>query len=597
MKIEMKLFRSKVARRIFTLYILCAILPVLALATVSYVIVKDQLQVQSKNRLRREAKALGLSIYERLSLLSAEMKILSSSLGHATPKEPGEPGKQISADMRGRFRSLGVIKPGGGYDALLGDRRAVPDFAGPEAAHIRSGKVLLRSEEAKGASPRLFMFLQLDSAHAQRGILMAEVRDSYFWGVAEGRPPLSELCVLGPKQEVLFTTTPIATTLLAQVRQRATTAHSGYFKWEQRDDTYYANYWALFLEANYYTPQWVIVLGEPEELVFGPMASFRMYFPVILVLTLGMVFLISINTIRRSMGPIETLREATQKVADGDFGYEVDIETNDEFEGLGKAFNAMSRRLEETQNLLTRTAKMSTMGQMAAGIFHEVKQPLAAISGLLQLSLREDRSEKEKKRLKTVMIAVNRLNTILQSFRSFSRTSEEKYEGIFIHLVMDQIVDLFRHQLRGRGIECIYEKAKNIHPILGDDQSLQQVFSNLIMNAADALEEKGAKERAIRIAIFEKTDNVIVEVEDNGSGIPNEVKEKLFDPFFSTKGPDKGTGLGMSIVESILHRHDATIDLYSEVGVGTKFTVTFPALATIPRPKDRPKAASASGKK
>ena len=79
-----------------------------------------------------------------------------------------------------------------------------------------------------------------------------------------------------------------------------------------------------------------------------------------------------------------------------------------------------------------------------------------------------------------------------------------------------------------------------------------------------------------------------MEIEDNGSGIPEEVREKLFDPFFSTKDPDKGTGLGMSIVESILHRHNAMIDLYSEVGVGTKFTLTFPVLTTIPRPADKP---------
>ena len=331
----------------------------------------------------------------------------------------------------------------------------------------------------------------------------------------------------------------------------------------------------------------MIVLGEPEEIVFGPMASFKMYFPLILFLSLGMVMLVSINSIRKSMGPIEILEKATQQVAEGDFGHVVEIDTGDEFENLGDSFNGMSKRLEETQHLLTRTAKMSTMGQMAAGIFHEVKQPLSAISGLLQLSMREDRSEKEKKRLKTIMLAVNRLNTILESFKSFSRTSEEKYEGIFIHLVLDQIVELFRHQLKGKEIECIYEKAKSIHPVLGDDQGLQQVFSNLIMNAADALEEKGDKKRAIRIAIFEKTGDVIVEIEDNGSGIPKEVREKLFDPFFSTKDPDKGTGLGMSIVESILHRHNAEIDLYSEVGVGTKFTLTFPVLTTMPQPADK----------
>ena len=583
MKIEMKSFRTKVARRIFILYILCAILPVAALATVSFIMVKDQLQVQSRKRLHRETKALALSIYEKLMLLRAEMQIVRSNLDHYSPKD-GKPFSQaLEAELRERFTELGVIGPQGGYEPLLGGPQKVPRFSEAEIRHLRSGKALLSHEAAQGAFPRLFMFLGLGHEPGKEGILMAAIKRSYFWEIAEGKPALSELCVLGADREILFGTSGVSPTVVEKASAQVSRTHAGYFDWRTEDDTYYACFWALFLEANYLVPHWIVVLGEPEDLVFAPMAGFRRYFPVILILTLGMVFMLSINLIRKSMGPIEILTEATRRVAEGEFGYQVDIETGDEFENLGTAFNEMSQRLEETQNLLIRTAKMSTMGQMAAGVFHEVKQPLAAISGLLELSMRGDRSEQEKKRLKTAYLAVRRLNTILENFKSFARTSEEKHEGIFIHMVLDQIVDLFQHQLKGKGIECQYERGKNVPPILGDDQSLQQVFSNLIMNAADALEEKGDKKRIIRITMFEKADNVVVEVEDNGTGIPEEIQEQIFDPFFSTKDPRKGTGLGMPIIESILHRHNATIDLVTEAGVGTKFTLTFPALATIPR--------------
>lgn len=584
MKIEMKSFRTKVARRIFILYILCAILPVLALAAVSFFMVRDQLQEQSQKRLRREAKGIGLSIYEKLMVLRAEMQIVRSNLDRYSPKDGSHFSQALEKELRERFDHLGVIQPQGDYVPLLGEPRKAPQFTEAEARHLRTGKALLGHEVTRGAFPRLYMYLALGTEPGKQGFLMAEIKKAYFWEIAEGKPALSELCVLGADREILYSTSGVDSTVKEKAFAQVSRAHAGYFEWRDQDQTYYACFYALFLEANYLVPHWIVVLGEPEEEVFAAMAGFRMYFPVILILTMAMVFLLSMNLIRKSTGPIEILREATEKVADGDFGHQVEIETEDEFESLGNAFNEMSQRLEETQKLLIRTAKMSTMGQMAAGIFHEVKQPLAAISGLLELSLRGAKTELEKKRLKTAYMAVKRLNSILENFKSFSRTTEEeKQEGIFIHLVLDQIIDLFQHQLKLKNIELRYEKGKNIPPVLGNDQSLQQVFSNLIMNSADAVQEKGGARGIIRVSIYEKTDNVIVEVEDNGTGIPEEIQEQIFDPFFSTKDPTKGTGLGMPIIESILHRHDATIDLVTEVGVGTKFTVTFPALATIPK--------------
>jgi len=290
------------------------------------------------------------------------------------------------------------------------------------------------------------------------------------------------------------------------------------------------------------------------------------------------VFILSSGLIRKSMMPIEILKEATQKVAQGGFGHRAQIRSGDEFESLGDSFNEMSRKLEESQRLLVQTAKMSTIGQMAAGIIHEVKQPLTAISGLIQLSLMDESSEKKRQRLETALGAVDRLDGILMRFKSFSYKGQGTMEKISMGDIIDRVFKLFEHQFTMKRITCTIEIPQQIPSIQGDQEGLQQVLSNLLINSVHALETKEDGERTIRVGLSSSDDTLVVEVEDSGCGIPAEAQPRIFDPFFTTKGPEKGTGLGMAIVESILHQHHASIKLQSEVGVGTKFTISFPVI-------------------
>jgi signal transduction histidine kinase len=139
-----------------------------------------------------------------------------------------------------------------------------------------------------------------------------------------------------------------------------------------------------------------------------------------------------------------------------------------------------------------------------------------------------------------------------------------------------------------KGIACSVEIEGDLPPILGDEQGLQQVFSNLLINAVDALEGEEKAQPVIKIKAYTSGGKVFAEIEDNGCGIPEEIKRSIFDPFFTTKSPDRGTGLGMPIVESILHKHQARIWMESQVGVGTKFTLVFPVPppGTMPNPSD-----------
>jgi signal transduction histidine kinase len=142
--------------------------------------------------------------------------------------------------------------------------------------------------------------------------------------------------------------------------------------------------------------------------------------------------------------------------------------------------------------------------------------------------------------------------------------------------------ELLAHQIQMNRISWVFEKGDNVPPVLGDSNMLQQVFTNLIINAMDAFEGKTNGQFEICVRIYGKDHHVFVELEDNGMGIPEKIQEHIFDPFFTTKSEGKGTGLGLAIIASILHQHGAEISLESKDGQGTIFIIRFSTLERRP---------------
>ncbi|MEW6667580.1 MAG: ATP-binding protein [Thermodesulfobacteriota bacterium] len=578
MKLEIKAFRTKVARRIFVLFILCAILPITALALVSYMAVKKQLLEQCQFRLRQDCKDIAISLYQRLWLIRSEMNIVASNLRPQTSTPQGGLSQNSAEDLKTRFDGVILVRGADGVFPLLGNLHDPPTLSPAEKRHLQEGKAVLSCRRGPDSAARIFMAVSLDPEQPEAGILLGEIKSAILWEASEGIPPGAQAWVLDRGGHIFYATAPGLVAHLSQAFREITLAHSGNFEWSNPGNTHYASYWTLFLAPNFLFPEWIIVVSEPETEVFAPVANFKRAFAVIAVLSLGMVFFLSFHLVQRSTVPIEILREATRKIAKGLFGERVEIRSGDEFEGLAESFNDMSAKIKESQSLLVKAAKLSTMGQMSAGIMHEIKQPLSAISGLLQLAMLDKSAPDSKKRLKTALTAVDRLNGILQRFKSFSHMSDEVMQTVSLKEVLDQVVKLLEHQLAMNQVKCTVEHAGPLPAVKGDPQSLQQVFSNLLINASDALEERKDAPRLIQVKTRPEEGKVIVEVRDNGCGIPKEIQKMIFDPFFTTKPPEKGTGLGMAIIESILDKHHAGIELESEVGVGTRFTVHFPAL-------------------
>ncbi|MCF8062591.1 MAG: HAMP domain-containing histidine kinase, partial [Deltaproteobacteria bacterium] len=400
----------------------------------------------------------------------------------------------------------------------------------------------------------------------------------YLWGVgSEGslRPEV-EMLIQDRSNRVLISSLPVQSSDRRLLERLRTTPAGGRLEFELDGERYIAASWELFIKPRFFVPSWTTILAEARSSVLAPVSSFKQFFLLMILLTFWVVALLSVILIRKSLVPIETLRAATDRVAGGELGTQVEIDSGDEFEALGRSFNEMSRKLEEGQRLLVQTAKMSAFGQMSAGVVHEIGQPMTSLLGLVELMLDGPMDDDQRSQLETVQSELNRLKEMIIKFRSFSRAPEGVREPVDLNRVLEETHRLLEHQFRMKGIHCVMEKGDGVPLVRGDRNGLQQVLVNLIINAMDALKGAPAGNGLVEVRTFAREGRACMSISDNGPGIPEEIRERIFDPFFTTKAAGEGTGLGLAIIHSIVHRHRGTIELESDPTTGTRFVIELP---------------------
>lgn len=295
--------------------------------------------------------------------------------------------------------------------------------------------------------------------------------------------------------------------------------------------------------------------------------------------------------------PVRAIGVATERAARGDLASPIELLPPNEFGRVGRSFNRMLedlrqnrrqlrerldeldeayRELEETQESLIRSEKMASVGQLAAGVAHEIGNPLSAISGYLDFLQDMDLDEGERAELVERMQAqVDRIQTIIGDLLDFSRDdSAQPIEPIDLPECVDAAVDLLRPQPRSRDVAVEVDLGDDPPEILGNRDQVVQVLINLLMNAADAIKRDGAAGE-IRISAEPRVDRVRLAVTDDGAGIPPDEQGRIFDPFYTTKDPGEGTGLGLAIAHRIMERFDGGIDVESEPGEGTTIRLEF----------------------
>ena len=250
----------------------------------------------------------------------------------------------------------------------------------------------------------------------------------------------------------------------------------------------------------------------------------------------------------------------------------------------------ITKRLLAEQQLI-QASKMTTLGEMSAGVAHELNQPLSVIKTASNYLMRKVRKGEriEDNILKTMAEEidshVDRASKIISHLREFGRKSEVSKGRVYVNEPLNKAVEMFSQQLKLREIEVIKELGANLPPIWADSNRLEQVFINLLINARDAIEENCEKNerKGIEKKIFLRTSYrggmVQVEVEDTGGGIPKSLLDRIFEPFFTTKKVGHGTGLGLSISYGIVQDYEGTIKVETHENEGSKFIVQFPVAA------------------
>jgi signal transduction histidine kinase len=238
---------------------------------------------------------------------------------------------------------------------------------------------------------------------------------------------------------------------------------------------------------------------------------------------------------------------------------------------------AAREREEAQRGQLAHAEKMVAVGTLAAGVAHEVNNPLAGIMACLEnLRANPDDSEMRNRYLGLIADGLDRIERTITTLLDFSRRREVKLEPTSLNHSLRHVVELVGYQLRRTGVEVVLDLDADQAMVRADHFQMEQLFLNLVLNAIGAMPEGGTLTLKTRV----RRGEVVVDVQDTGTGIPEEIRDRVFDPFFTTREVGEGTGLGLAVSHSIVAAHGGTIELNSELGEGTTFRVRFAAMPT-----------------
>lgn len=292
-----------------------------------------------------------------------------------------------------------------------------------------------------------------------------------------------------------------------------------------------------------------------------------------------LLVLLVLRTISR---PLQKITLAAVKVTKGEYGTEVDLKkSNDEIGLLADSFNDMSRKMafdiEELQRLneqFIRTEKLAAMGTLAAGVAHEVNNPLASISSLIQMmQSQNDLTDETRDRLKLISTQIERITQVTRDMTNFARSRPAAKRALDINSVVDASLRFASFDKAFQTLEIETELASGLAQVYADGDQLQQVFLNLFLNARDAMPDGGR----LQIETSQQNGEVVVEIADSGTGIEEKASTKIFDPFYTTKPAGKGTGLGLAVCYGIITAHGGRIEVSPSDPPGTKFSIKLPA--------------------
>ncbi|MCF7843196.1 MAG: PAS domain S-box protein, partial [Lentisphaeria bacterium] len=229
--------------------------------------------------------------------------------------------------------------------------------------------------------------------------------------------------------------------------------------------------------------------------------------------------------------------------------------------------------VKKIEHQMRQSERLVTLGHLAAGVAHEIGNPLTSISSLVQLMERRSKNAETKDQLARIRVNVERISKIVRELVDFTRPNLTQVSRVQVNDVVENAVGLLRYDERTQQVDIHLDLDKKLSQIKASPDKLHQVIVNLVINALDATRENGSK---IWIRTANQNDEVCIMVKDDGMGMTNSVAEKIFEPFFTTKEVGKGTGLGLSVSHGIIKSMKGSITVMSEPEKGTTFTIRLP---------------------
>jgi len=344
----------------------------------------------------------------------------------------------------------------------------------------------------------------------------------------------------------------------------------------------------------------ILYVGMLEKPYLDTANRVMLTFALIAVLFVIFLLVILNFSTTRIIRPLQRMVRATQEIANGDLSHKVDVRSGDEIGTLADSFNQMTdhlrkandsliewgttlekkveertKELVEIQAHLVQSEKLASIGKLAAGIAHEINNPLGGILLYSHLILEDtEKNHPHYENLKKIVKETTRCKDIVKGLLEFARPKEPEMGMVDMNELLNKSLTLMERQALFQNIDIRKSYKPGLPKIFADGAQLQQVFINIILNAAEAMNGNGAL--TLKTSVDTGRDMISIEFTDTGHGIREEDKKRLFEPFFSTKEVGKGTGLGLAISYGIVQKHRGVIEVQSEAGHGATFTVKLP---------------------